>query len=215
MKYVSFTLLLICLLLCAHGQTPNGQEFFSQKKTQIKYLLQQIAALKVHVEHLKEGYDIVQEGLHTASEIRDGKFSMDKTYLSSLKAVSPVVRNSPKLKASLGLQQRILDEFQSFATECGQEEMFSGDERDYVASVYANVLKHCDQAMAELEIIATAGQAEMQEEERLSGLDRVHEKLLDLYAFSQDFISSTRLLSLQRKKELEEIKSVRKLYQEI
>lgn len=201
--------------LSAQGQSPTFQEFFSQKKTQIQYLLQQIAALKVQLGHLKEGYDIVQKGLNTVGEIRAGKFSMDRTYLSSLKTVSPVVRDSPMLKACLALERRILTDFRALNQECQAEETFSEAERNYVASVYANVLSSCSDSMTEVEIVLTEGQAEMQDAERLSRLEAVQETLLDLYSFSQGFIAGTRALSLQRKKDADDIKLARKLYQQI
>jgi hypothetical protein len=215
MKRLLISMLAAFIGVSAQGQSPTFQEFFSQKKTQIQYLLQQIAALKVQLGHLKEGYDIVQKGLNTVGEIREGKFSMDRTYLSSLKTVSPVVRDAPMLKKCLAFERRILTDFQSLNQECQSDEIFSETERGYVASVYANVLSACSDSMTELELVLTTGQAEMQDAERLSRLEAVQETLLELHSFSQDFIAGARALSLQRKKDADDIKLARKLYQQI
>src|SRR5690606_38045577 len=69
------------------AQSPTFNEWFRQKKTQRKYLVKQIAALKVYLEYLKKGYEIVDKGLTTIGEIKNGTFSLDKDYFNSLKAV--------------------------------------------------------------------------------------------------------------------------------
>lgn len=60
--------LLLALLLSGFSGTVQGQtwgEFFQQKKTQKRYLLQQIAALQVFIGQAKKGYDLVGSGLRT------------------------------------------------------------------------------------------------------------------------------------------------------
>ena len=48
-----------CIILSTNiGHSQKWDEWFKQKKTQKKYLIQQIAALKVYLGYLKEGYDI-------------------------------------------------------------------------------------------------------------------------------------------------------------
>jgi hypothetical protein len=90
----------------------------------------------------------------------------------------------------------------------------TSDEVHY-EDVYQNMLKECDASIDELTVITTAGEAEMKDDERLLRLDKVHDDLQDKYAFTQDFISSTRLLSLERAKEKNQIKVSKNLYAEI
>ena len=58
--------LLICFSLCAFSfQAAKAQtfaEWFQQKKTQIKYLTEQIAALEQYGNYVKQGYRIAQGG---------------------------------------------------------------------------------------------------------------------------------------------------------
>lgn len=51
-------------------------EWFRQKKTQKKYLIQQIAALKVYLGYVQKGYSIAQKGLTTVSNIKKGNFDL-------------------------------------------------------------------------------------------------------------------------------------------
>jgi hypothetical protein len=210
------TILLLVVLGCglARAQSPNFNEWFRQKKTQKKYLVQQIAALKVYLNYLKKGYDIAQKGLATIGDIKNGTFSLDKDYFNSLKQVSPVVKNSPKVKGILDYQHSIASNFRKFWEDCRSDENLSTGEVSYIEDVYLNMLEECVASMDELRLISTSGDAEMKDDERLLRLDKVHDDLQEKYAFTQAFIGSTQLLSLERAKEKNRIKSVMKLYSE-
>ncbi|HPM29956.1 MAG TPA: hypothetical protein PLJ60_06445 [Chryseolinea sp.] len=212
-RYIVISLVL--LSLGTQAQTPNANEWLRQKKTQRKYLIQQIAALKVYLEYLKKGYKIVDKGLTTIGEIKNGTFNLDKDYLYSLKQVSPVVKNFPKVKEVLVYQHSITSYFRKFLDDCRKDANLTSDEVHYIEDVYQNMLKECDASIDELTVITTAGEAEMKDDERLLRLDKVHDDLQDKYAFTQDFISSTRLLSLERAKEKNQIKVSKNLYAEI
>jgi len=63
---------IIILLSGAQVNAQTWNEWFRQKKTQKKYLVQQIAALKVYLKYLKQGYRIVDKGLSLVGDIKDG-----------------------------------------------------------------------------------------------------------------------------------------------
>lgn len=207
-------LVVLCFMECK-AQVPNANELFRQKKTQRRYLRQQIAALKVYLDYLKKGYTIVDKGLTTIGDIKNGTFTMDKEYFTSLKQVSPVVKNSPKVNEVLVYQQHMIKDFQKFLGDCRKDENLSVNEVQYIEGVYQNMLKELDASIDELTVITTSGEAEMKDDERLLRLDKVHDDVLDKYAFTQDFIDSTRLLSLERAKEKKQLEGLRKLHLEV
>lgn len=211
------TILLLVVLCCgaAQAQTPNWNEWFRQKKTQRKYLIQQIAALKVYIEYLKKGYKIVDKGLTTIGDIKDGTFTMDKDYLNSLKQVSPVVKNSPKLSEVIAYQNTIRKDLYKLVLDSHKDENLSSDEVEYIEEVYKNMLEECEASIDELIVITTSGEAEMKDDERLLRLDKVHDDMQDKYAFTQDFISSTRLLCVERAKEKNQIKRSEQLMKSV
>ncbi|RZM09985.1 MAG: hypothetical protein EOO88_48750, partial [Pedobacter sp.] len=62
----------VMLLVCCLGLGPscyaqNWNEIFRQKKTQEKYLLKQLAYLKLYGQQLADGYALVKSGLDTIS----------------------------------------------------------------------------------------------------------------------------------------------------
>lgn len=211
------TILLLVVLCCgaAQAQTPNWNEWFRQKKTQRKYLIQQIAALKVYLEYLKKGYKIVDKGLTAIGDIKDGTFTMDKDYLNSLKQVSPVVKNSPKLNEVIAYQNSIRKDLYRLVLDSRNDENLSSDEVEYIEEVYKNMLEECGASIDELIVITTSGEAEMKDDERLLRLDKVHDDMQDKYAFTQDFISGTRLLCVERAKEKNQIKRSEQLIKSV
>lgn len=215
MKKLFIMTILLSSYFAGQAQTPTWNELFKQKKTQKKYLIQQVAALKVYLEYLKKGYNIARKGLTTIGEIKNGTFSLDKDYFNSLKQVSPAIKNSPKVNRTLVYQQQIIEEFRKLYNDCNADENFSPDEQDYIGSVYRNVLKECNASIDELTMITTTGEAQMKDDERLLRLDKVHEDMQDKYAFTLDFIAGTRLLSMQRAREKNQINGSKNLYKTV
>src|SRR6266498_4565607 len=97
MKRFLLSLLLIVGVHTSYGQTWN--EWFRQKKTQIQYLVKQIAALKVYTDYLEKGYNIAKDGTNLINDIKHGDFNLHNNYFTSLKSVSSSVRNYSKVSA--------------------------------------------------------------------------------------------------------------------
>lgn len=211
MKKIGITIGIVLSCIITQAQSPNFNEWFRQKSTQRKYLIQQIAALKVYLEYLKEGYKIVDKGLTTIGDIKNGAFNLDKDYFNSLKQVSPVIRNSPKVNEVLTYQQAIVRDMRKLVDDCRKDENFTPDEVAYIEGVYQNMLEECNISIDELTVIATSGEAEMKDDERLLRLDKVHDDMQDKYAFTQDFIGTTRMVSVQRTKERQQIRRSEKV----
>jgi len=212
MKYIAMLFLCFAVTSTVKSQdAPNFNEWFRQKKTQIKYLVQQIAALQVYLGYLKKGYEVVDKGLTAVGNIKDGTFGQDKVYLNSLKDVSPVVSNSPQVNAILVYQQSVVNAFRNLEEFISDNEYIAPAEKEYIRIVHANMLKECNDVIDELSLILTAGETEMKDDERLLRLHKVHEEMLDKYAFTRSFVSSTELLVKQRAKEDHEIQTTKKL----
>jgi hypothetical protein len=194
------------------AQTPNFNELFKQKKTQKRYLVQQIAALQVYLERLKKGYEIVDKGLTTIGSIKDGKFSMDKDYLNSLKTVNPIVARSPLAEQILYYNNQTLAGLNVLEKEVNDDVNFTEAERDYVDRVRARALMQTSAWLDELKWILSSGQSEMTDDERLGHLEHLHGVSKRGFLFVGEFVRSTRMLAQQRAKERQTIEVLRKLY---
>jgi hypothetical protein len=201
---IVLALLLVCTV--SYGQTWN--EFFKQKKTQKKYLLQQIAALKVYGDYLKKGYELASGGLGVMRDISDGEFSLHNAFISGLKQVSPAVRNDVRVAEIAALQVEIL---QSFG-EVKQRVFLSAGDLAYIQLVQAAVVADCFSDLQELLLVVASGKLEMSDDERLQRLAGIYSRMLDRSGFARDFCGNVSQLIFQRKAGQGELGSVVEMF---
>ena len=72
-------------------------EWTQQKKTQIKYLVQQIIAFQTYLIYVKKGYDIAHKGITTVQNIKNGEWNLHKDFFGSLKMVNPSIEKYAKV----------------------------------------------------------------------------------------------------------------------
>ena len=188
------------------------QEWFQQKKTQKKYLLQQIVALQVYLGYLKEGYKIVNRGLTTIHHLKNGEVNLHRDFFGSLKGVNPRIRNWAKVADIAVAETRLVQRFGQFCRRCQREGHLTPAELDYLLGVYARFAEESAKRLDELRLVITAGEAQMTDDERMERIDRLYEDTRQADAFGQAFSQDTRLLSRQRTRETAEINTIRTLY---
>jgi hypothetical protein len=200
-----------CLMLCAFSfqlaQAQTFAEWFSQKKTQIKYLTQQIAALEQYQAYLKQGYMVSKNGLGFIGGAVKAEFDLHGSYYSSLKVVNPFIGHSPKVDSILRIAQGIpgqFDQLDHLALTTGT--------RDYIGSVSTSVLKGVDQDLSELQMILS-NQVTMTDDERWRRLDVIDTKLREKLVFTRSFCNQVRVLVDQRSLELQDIQTQKSVYE--
>jgi hypothetical protein len=204
-------LLVAVLLLSVFPLSLSAQtwgEWFKQKKTQKRYLLEQIAALKVYAGYLKKGYEIVDGGLSTVRDITRGEFSLHNAFISSLKQVSPAIRKDARVAEIIALQIGILGGF----SEVKGNGYLSAEELAYVRLVQGAVTQECFHDLEELLLVLTSGKLEMKEDERLMRLAAIYENVLDKSAFVRDFCGNIFSLVSQRRSGEQEIGDIFRMY---
>jgi hypothetical protein len=200
--------IILILVLVSSAQGASGQtfnEWFRQKNTQRKYLVQQIAALKVYVNYLKEGYDIAKKGLNIVGDIKQGKFDMDMEYLESLHNVNSAIGSSVRVANVIAYQKAIMIEFRKLEDIAEASDFLSLDEKEYISAVYSNVLSESELSLEELDLVLSNADFEMKDDERIKRVDLLYVDMKDKYSFTKSFSNSTRLLIAQRLKDQQEI----------
>jgi hypothetical protein len=209
MNKIILTLLLGICFHFADAQTWN--EWFRQKKTQKKYLIQQIAALKVYLKYLKEGYDIAKKGLNVIGDIKQGKFDLDKDYLGSLKTVNSSISGSTKITSVIAYHKLLIRQLEQLHNDSNDSDLLTTSEKSYVSVVYANMVRESEKTLEDLERILTEDELEMKDDERIKQLDKIYIDTKDMYMFSRSFCNSTRTLITQRSVDHSEIKNQEQL----
>lgn len=206
---VGFLLVIMLLgnLGICYAQTLG--EFFNQKKKQQQYLLQQIAALQVYIGYAKKGYEIVDDGLQTVKDFTNGEFKLHDAFISSLKQVSPAIRNNAKIAEIISLQLAIVKAFASVKSST----VLSAPTLLYIAGVKENVMEEFMKDLEELLMVITSGKLDMGDEERLQRLDKVYASMRDKSAFVQDFVGNIHLLIHQKNSELNHLNLLKKHYE--
>lgn len=205
-------LVLSCLLSVLTVRVSQAQtfaEFFKQKKTQKKYLLQQIAALQVYIGYAKNGYNIASSGLQTIKDITGGEFDLHSAFISSLKTVTPVIRKHVKVAEIIEYQIRIGKAFRTVK----YSPYLSVANQLYVIGVHEKVIQECGKDLEELLLVITSGKVEMTDEERMRRLDSIYESMTDKYAFTMDFIGQVTVMINHAEKEEQFINQIRKNYE--
>ena len=194
----SVVLLILCVASFQVMQAQTWDEWFKQTKTQRKYLLRQIAALKVYIDYAQKGYEIVNRGLVTIRNIKNGEFTLHRDFFSSLKMVNPVIKRYGRVADIISLQITILKEGRQTLTRIRDAGQFTPDELSYCKQVFDNLLSECLNSIEELFLVITSGELEMKDDERMKRIDKLYTDMQNKYAFSADFSNEMGVLSAQR-----------------
>lgn len=186
-------LLILVLLVPLYGSAQTFGEFFNQKKTQKRYLLEQIAGLQVYLEYAKKGYELVGSGLQTVRDITGGEFSLHNLFISSLKKVSPFVRNNAKVAEIVACQLGVMRAF-----DIRDKDLLPVSSQVYILQVKDHLLDDCLKDLEELLLVVTAGKVEMSDARRLERLDKVQRSMMDKYAFAEDFSAEVKNTDLRK-----------------
>lgn len=195
-----FLIMMVCFsAFGVKAQTFN--EWFKQKKTQIQYLAEQIAALQVYSESLQKGYDITNTGLKFIHGVKKGDFDLHQLYFASLKKVNPQVKSYSKIADIILLQTEILNACNKQERSMKQSQEISEEEMNYVLKVFNNLLHGCGQIIDQLMAVLADGNFEMKDDERIKIIDELYDQMQDRYVFIQHFGNETNAVGIERMRE--------------
>lgn len=201
-----------CFLLCAFSfqltQAQTFAEWFSQKKTQIKYLTQQIAALEQYGKDVEQGYRIAKSGWGGIGNWVKGEFDLHSAYFSSLRTVNPAIKSDPKADNIVSYAALIPQQFDHLNGLSALNE----STQDYIRRVATAVLDDTDKDLSELELVITDGKAQFTDDERIRRLDNIYARVKDKLAFSQSFCQGVRMLLVQRTNSLNDLNTLKSIY---
>lgn len=196
MKKIVMALLLLAASTNLQAQT--WSEWFKQNKTQKKYLLQQIAALKVYIEYAQKGYKIAKEGLTTIGSITNGEFSLHDVFFNSLRMVNPEIKNYARVADIIALQVKIVKEYNSTYSWLSGSDAFQGSELDYIEKAYGRMLDNCEALIDELIAVTTNSQLEMKDDERMERINTLYTQMQENWEFCRGFGNQSKTLAIAR-----------------
>lgn len=185
-------------------------EWFKQKETQIKYLVEQIIALKGYAEVVNKGYDIAQNGLTSIADSKDGDHKQHSNYFLSLWKVKANIKSYSKVLSIYEMKADIERQYQLIKSSVS--EFLNDKEKIYINAVYSNLCGHCSDLVNETEMVISDDQLQLKDDERIQRIDRIYFEMQDHYRFSQSFASEIKSLVTNRIKETNKIIKLSSLY---
>jgi len=190
------TILFVLSVNFCHAQTYD--EWFRQKKTKEKYLLEQIAALQTYIGYAKKGYSIVTGGLNTIKDIKHGDFNLHNTFFNSLSIVNPAIKKYSKVASIIAMQISIAKQITNTIKSCKKSNMLLSAELKYLSAVFTNLLGECAKNLDELFALITNNETQMKDDERIQRIDKLYDDMKDKQMFTTSFSHSAKGLSIQR-----------------
>lgn len=208
-KLLAFTVMTVAAsALATTVRAQTFAEWFQQKKTQKKYLLQQIAALQVYASYYKAGNNIARNGLGSISGYLKSENGLHATYYDNLNNVSPVVKNNKQVSDILQWQTDILNRMNLL----DKTAKLNDDERRYILQVKTALFKDCDQQITELQNVVTDSKLKMSDEERLKHIGVIHFAMQNNYRFASSFSDQVKVYAVQRRQEKNNVITEKKIY---
>lgn len=208
--------ILLPLVLVLMGSTSvkaqTFSEWFRQKKTQKKYLIQQIVALQVYIGYARKGYKIAKEGLNVIGDLKNGEVNLHSDYFLSLSEVNPHVKEYTHLPGIIALQFQMVKEQHQILKQFRQSGAFSTEELDYIKRVFHRILTGASEVLDELMLVCTDGTLEMTDDARLERIDFLYKEMKEHYSFFKTFQEEGVSLALSGYKEANDVKGIEVWY---
>jgi len=199
----------ILFSMSSYSQTLD--EWTKQKKTQIKYLLQQIAANKVYLDYIEKGYGIAKEGLNTIQNFKKGDFSLHQEFFGSLSKVNPKIKSYTRVADIISWQMKIVKDMATVTRHLKESEQFTPEELNYTKVVFENLLEESLKNIDELYTIIASGELSMKDDERIKRIDQLYIEVQDKFSFCKSFSEECSVLTMQRLNDKVETELSRKL----
>jgi len=205
-------LIIFIVVLCSENLSAQTQaEWFQQKATQKKYLIQQIAALQVYSDYLSKGYAIAKNGINTIKSIKNGDLLQHRNYFTSLVTVNPQIKQYKKVADIIVMQVNIAKQSGNAIKSFRNNHHFTPTENHYLQGVFNTLLSDCAKNLDKLLNLITNGNLQMKDDERIKAIDKIYIDMQDKQQFARAFTNNAAGLSIQRSNEENELIISKKL----
>lgn len=183
----------------------------STEAQQLLLNVEKLSQLKNILKDMKKGYAVVSSGYNAVKNISRGNFSIHEVFIDGLMLISPEVRKYRRVADIITYQKNILSEYKRALKRFRSADVFSTTELSYLSGVYASLFSQSLDNLDELTMVITANHLRMNDEERLSSIDRIFADTSDKLTFLRSFNREAVLLMHQRKAAKADLKGTKDL----
>jgi hypothetical protein len=200
------------LQLASHAQTFD--EWFFQRKTRIKYLVQQLAALTLLQEASDKGEQIVANGVDSIEDLVSTDYDMHNQHIRSLWNVNAGIQCSP-LKARIWeLQAAMASRLHASIQRWVKRGMEYLDVLKYIGLIGARLTDEILADQKSLTDLTTDGVLLMTDDERIKAIQVLYVRTRRRDSLIRTFCRSTDQMIYFRSSEVNELNILKKLIYE-
>jgi len=199
---------LVTAILCTISFVSWGQtfsEWFRQKKTRMKYLYKQIAALKVMKQAIEEGNEDAELEIDSEEVNMELEYKLAEEYLTSLGKVKPVFLTGGDIQGSIGLARATIKMAKEELAEWSKNKWLSQVDKRMLTSQFGLIISDMEQSMSNLRLLITEGKVQMDDGARwqmIHGIDD-HIEIVNRY-FHDKILETEALIDAQQEEEASE-----------
>ena len=197
------------VLLVVH---PSLYAQFNQKAKERKRQLEQMAALKIYLGYIKQGYGIVRDGNRLISDIKNGDLGLHRSYFGSLEKVNPDIRNSDKVAAIIRMQQEMATQRQQLARKAVQSGLLTAAELRELNLLHAAISAASDKDLEALQLVITDGKLRMTDDQRIARIEQLYEKTIGDNVYQNRFSRRVAALMTARRQATNDQEILRALH---
>jgi hypothetical protein len=205
-------LILLIFITVNSVQAQTWAEWTQQKKTKVKCLLEQIAALEVYAQSARKGYAMVKNGLTLIGDLKNSEFHLHQDYFNALKSVNPNVKGYGKVAAITAMQMNMVKQYRQTLQQLKECNYLHIAELDYYRQVANNILEQGADNLEMLLQLISKNQFALTDEERLKRIDDLYKEMQDGATFLARFTNEVKTLSIQRLQAKKEVQRTQWMY---
>lgn len=204
-------LIALMILAALPSQAQLFREWFRQNATQKRYLIEQIAQLKVYLELTEKGYKIVREGLTTISDIKNGEFKLHKNRFDSLKVVKSQISSYSRLRQITDMQDIVHQICEQLPEQLSACSALDAARRRQITGALDKLYEDGQSLITAMLTLIRDNNYSMTDDQRLKRIEMLYQQFKANYVFAQDLKQQTFLfcqMAEAEKKELENRKLI-------
>lgn len=206
-------LLLICYLafLSLPSYSQTFEEWWNQKETQKKYLVEQLAALEAYGAVLKEGYETVSQGLGLMRTIQHEDFSQHQSFYGSFSKINPTISSHPETEKCIQIYKQT-KQLTTHIPTLLEIALLTEAEKRVILHICQAIQKDSDQILLDLESFLQEEKIHLNDSERLERVLQTQNDLQEVLGFGLRFYQECENLMFSRKQELQSIIASKSLH---
>jgi DNA repair ATPase RecN len=160
--------------------SPNSVRAQDDEIQQLLLNVQKLDQLKDLLQDMKEKYEILNQGYRQVKDLTEGNFRLHEVFLNRLVQVNPKVKSYHRVAEIIQLQIRMVQAISSSKQQFRMHDVLDESELDQILRVYGSFSSSSLKNLEELTLLLSDGELEMDDWERLQGIDRIYESMRKL-----------------------------------